>query len=197
MNEQVDIPPAFVTEDLRKITEHPYLMTYCEYGASDEDFDEVYEEPLPDWQLLSDEELLDRFADPGDRYKNADFRDHGDHNYWPCSVIRKEDNGGDDDLDDDLDDDDDSNNSYTVQIHQNPHYVNAPWQENEVPRLLANVARQAIHFFVKPYQTDQQLPNTFRHFIGISDDIFPTKWKNSYESDSSQEEQNWRSNNEL
>jgi hypothetical protein len=41
-----------------------------------------------------------------------------------------------------------------------------------------NIPRNAIAFFDKHGYTDIHLPNAFRQFIGIPDDIFPTNWKN-------------------
>ena len=58
-----------------------------------------------------------------------------------------------------------------------------PWEDNNVPRLIQNYPRKAIHFFVFPYETDQQMPGTFRHSIGIPDAIFPQHWKKVKEED--------------
>jgi len=60
---------------------------------------------------------------------------------------------------------------------------NAPYTKDEemIPKEIGNhfvshIPRQAIRFVDKPYTTDQHLPNAFRHFIGIPDDIFPPSW---------------------
>jgi hypothetical protein len=42
-----------------------------------------------------------------------------------------------------------------------------------------NVPRFAVAFFDKPGMTDIHLPNTFRHLIGITDELFPENWKNA------------------
>ena len=40
-----------------------------------------------------------------------------------------------------------------------------------------DVPREAIRFFDKPGTTDMHLPNAFRHWIGIPDEIFPQQWR--------------------
>ncbi|CAJ1928296.1 unnamed protein product [Cylindrotheca closterium] len=40
-----------------------------------------------------------------------------------------------------------------------------------------NVPRNCMKWFDKPESTDMHLPNSFRHSIGIPDDIFPDAWR--------------------
>ncbi len=50
--------------------------------------------------------------------------------------------------------------------------------ENNRNILVRNYPRLSIVIAMKPYSSDQHLEGSFRHFIEISDDIFPDKWKN-------------------
>lgn len=50
--------------------------------------------------------------------------------------------------------------------------------ENNRNILVRNYPRMSIVITMKPYTSDQHLGKSFRHFIEISDDIFPDKWKN-------------------
>ena len=52
-------------------------------------------------------------------------------------------------------------------------------REPIVTRIIkARVPRQALRFFDKPGTTDLILPSAFRHWIGISDELFPAQWRN-------------------
>ena len=152
-----------VAGDLRKKAEHPYLFTGCQYYETDQDKHKVYKNKDPDWDKLTDDELLERFADDGSeyRYGRKGYTKHSDASHWPCSVLREEENG-----------------SYTVRVHQNPWEDSLPWDENDLPRILTNYPRESIHYFVQPLASDQHLPNAFRFPIGIRDDMFPDHWKN-------------------
>ena len=109
---------------------------------------------------LSDEEILKKYSTSGHQYKTFDYRNHNDHSHWPCSVLKQQDDG-----------------SYIVRIHQPWWLEPLPWDMRRVPRLLVNYPREAIHFFVVPYETDQQMPTAFRHAIGIPDEMLPAQWK--------------------
>lgn len=162
-NEQKEPLKLLVTGDLRKEYEdHPYLFTGCQYWKTDADKDEMYYEKNPSWVDMKDEEILHNYADDGSQYQ-GDYTTHSDQSHWPCTVIRQEENG-----------------SYTVRIHQADWRSRLPWDKNHLPRLLTNFPRQSIHYFVKPYASDQHLPGVFRHPIGIRDDIFPAQWKNHH-----------------
>jgi hypothetical protein len=158
-----------VSGDPRKVVDHPYLFTGCQYWSSSADSDRAYshEYPewhkVPEWHRLTDEEILERFSRSGKEYKysyETGYTDHADTSHWPCSVIGVEDDG-----------------SYVVRIHQNMFEHEQPWETNNVPRLLYGFSRKAIHYFVKPYASDQHLPGVFRHPIGLRDEIFPPHWK--------------------
>lgn len=49
------------------------------------------------------------------------------------------------------------------------------------PQLLDvdNVPREAIRFFDLPFTSDLFLEGTFRHFIGLPDELMPKQWKNA------------------
>lgn len=186
-NELDDIPADFVAGDLRSVIDHPYLTTGCWYEVTDEDYvipsDETKREH---WKDLDNDELLDLFSDDGSDYEMvANFAMHSDHSYWPCSVLM-------------LDDDENNDGSrYVVRIHPHLHKEVLPWEEHDVPRILTDYPRKAIHFFVKPYESDQQLPHAFRHAIGIPDEIFPKTWRREYVADQEEEEEEEETADEL
>ena len=47
------------------------------------------------------------------------------------------------------------------------------------------VPRSAVRFFDLPYTTNLHQPTSFRHEIGIPDDMFPDQWRNMKEEDDS------------
>lgn len=53
---------------------------------------------------------------------------------------------------------------------------------DRIPRgeihIVSNLPRSAIRFSSKIFTTDMHMPNAFRHHIELSDDIFPTQWRN-------------------
>lgn len=160
-----------VAGDLRKTTDdHPYLFTGCQYWPTGADIHEVYLK-LRDWEHLTDERILAYYSDSGRYYfqhqrkRLLDYSTHRDGTYWPCSVIRQ---------------DDDDGLRYTVRIHIAPWVRKPlpPWHDNRLPRLLTNYSREQIHYFVKPFKSDQHLPNVFRHPLGIPDEMLPPQWRN-------------------
>jgi hypothetical protein len=174
-NEQGAILPAFISGDLREEPSHPYLFTGCIYKLTNQDEDEDYHTPYAEWKTASDEELLRWYADDGAWFRQ-NYSDHPDYSHWPCNVLK--DNG---------------DGTYIVQIQQSPHFKynypwskgdgkpgpggEQPWEKNGVPRLLTNYPRWSIHYFPKPYQSDQHLPSAFRHAIGMPEELVPQQWK--------------------
>jgi hypothetical protein len=158
-NEQEAILPAFVSGDLTEGTSHPYLFTACSYKLSNEDEHEDYHTPNNEWKKASDEEILEIYSDDGSRFVSS-YAQHRDNSHWPCDVL--EDNNGD--------------GTYTVRIQQIPFFFRSqPWDKHGVPRLLTNYPRASIHYF--PIQSDQHLPSTFRHPMGMPEDLVPQQWK--------------------
>jgi hypothetical protein len=165
-NEKEGPLDLLVSNNLREIPSHPYLFTGCQYKTrrdykTEKDKDGTWDKPNAKWEKLSDEEIIKRYADDGSFYEDG-YTYHGDGTYWPCSILRKE----------------ESDDSYVVRIHQHKWHDQQKWDENDLPKLLTNYPREAIHYFVKPYASDQNLPGVFRHVIGIRDEIFPAQWKN-------------------
>lgn len=80
-------------------------------------------------------------------------------NLRPCSVLQR----------------DDASMLYAVKIR------NRPGISNPVPKMhiVKGVPRPAIRFTDKIYTTDQHLPDAFRKFISIPDDIFPEQWRDA------------------
>jgi hypothetical protein len=160
------VRPEFVSGDLRKTVNHPYLFTGCLYYATKWDGHSVFQRSNLDWKSMSDRELLETFSDSGESYVYRDqhmYLHHVDRSHWPCTVLRQEEDG-----------------SYIVRIHRAPWASDErlPWHENGLPRLLHNYRRESIHYFVHPFASDQHLPGVFRHEIRIRDEIFPRQWKN-------------------
>ena len=156
-----------VSGDLRKEVNHPYLFTGCVYYESRDDRHEYYKQEGVDWKSRSDKEILEWYADDASggwysyKYPEEGYKHHSDYTHWPCSVLREQKDG-----------------RYVVRIHQNPYFSGQPWHENNLPRLLVNYPRSAIHYFVQPRASDQQLANAFRQWIQIPEDMFPSQWKN-------------------
>jgi hypothetical protein len=67
--------------------------------------------------------------------------------------------------------------TFTVRIFNRPGLPDEERIPTGMVHVVNQVPRQAIRFSDKIYTTDQHLPNTFRHFIGIPDELFPTQWK--------------------
>jgi len=161
-NEKEGILELLVTGDLRKVSDHPYLFTGCEFHHRQLDIEklDMWTKPEPGWVEWSDEEILKRFSHNGAMIK-GNYTTHRDRAHWPCSVIREQENG-----------------LYTVRIHNRFGKRPPAWEKNDLPRLLTNFQRESIHYFVKPHTSDQNLPGVFRHPIGIHDELFPEQWKN-------------------
>ena len=120
---------------------------------------------------MSDEELLEKFSDDGQEFA-IDYLTHRDGSYWPCAVLYKEEkkDGASSDAED----------TYVVHIIQRENFDDGvmPWAHNSLLRFLVNYPRSSIHLFVKPYESDQHLPDGFRHYIPLRDDMVPDNWKN-------------------
>lgn len=170
------IPEKFISGDLRRETiQHDYLFTACQYFATKLDREErprnttTTAMTTSDWQLWTDELILQQFAWDGALYqrKILPYARHASKSHWPCTVIRRDDDNSNDP----------SSSSYTIRIHQSPFHRVTPWHERGVPRFLTKYPRKGIHFFVQPGKSDQHLPGVFRHAIGIPDDMVPAQWK--------------------
>lgn len=165
---------SLVSGDIRRTVQHPYLFTGCVYWPTEWDGHSVFQQVPPSgWEALSDQELLQSYSDQGDFYLYRDprkYQHHADHTHWPCTVLRQ-----------------DGPESYLVRIHP-PPWVPAiqggsrsavlAWRDNGLPRLLRKYPRDSIHYFVRPYASDQHLAQSFRHEMRIPDDMFPPQWKN-------------------
>jgi hypothetical protein len=160
------ILPQFISGDLRKHVEHPYLFLGCQFHKSEMDASFVYAKPNKHWRNLTDTEILSSYSENGSsfsyRYKDLGYAKHADISHWPCSVLLEEDKPG----------------TYTVQIHQNQWERPTSWHKNDLPRILTGYKRSSLHYFVRPYKSDQQMEGAFRHPLGIPDDMFPEQWKN-------------------
>jgi hypothetical protein len=165
-NEQGVSLKHLITGDLRKTLNHSHLFTGCRYWLTSQDRDRVFNRRDPTWIEWDDEDILDKYARNGSRYE-GDYSYHHDQSHWPCSVIRQDEDG-----------------SYTVRIHQADWEYATRWHRNSLPRVLTNYPRDSIHYFVKPYESDQHLPGVFRQPIDIHESIFPEQWKNQFKNQS-------------
>lgn len=63
------------------------------------------------------------------------------------------------------------------------------WSGKDEITWVKQVPQKALIFVDKPLTSDQHLPNSFRHYIGIPDEIFPTgPWRNINETDDEENE---------
>jgi hypothetical protein len=167
---------GLISNDIRQPVRHSHLITGCRYWPTRQDQHIVYQKsssPVP--SNMTEDEFIRRFADDGRKFAwrpnspDTNYSTHMDMTYWPCSVLKWQPS----------DDDDGNNLYYVVQIHK-PSWERReiPWHESNTPRLLINYSRDMIHYFVRPYHSDQHLPNVFRHPMGIREELFPKQWKN-------------------
>ena len=88
----------------------------------------------------------------------------------PCTILKREEHPTA------------STSRYTVQMWNRattPPDQRIPNTTNRRPHIVEQVPRAAIRFVDKPYTTDQHLPNTFRHWIGLPSSLFPPDaWMN-------------------
>jgi hypothetical protein len=173
LNEQKAIPDRFLSHDLRKQpVDDSYIVTGCQYYVTgDEDRPDYHPEDDFDWRDLDDEELLRRYSNQEDGWYTVHYEYHHDKSHWPCTVIRLT-------MDEEGNDSPQQEARYLVRIHQHSKKDETSWEEHGVPRFLREYPRSSIHFFTKPYATDQLLAGAFRHPIGIPDAMFPAAWKN-------------------
>lgn len=150
-----------ISGNLRKVVDHPYLFTGCQYYRRSRDNADVYEEQR-DWKSMADDQILDLYSDDGAEYTygHGGYQRHSDTSHWPCSVIRQQPDG-----------------SYTVRLHQSPLRSRTAWAKSGMPRILTHYPKASIHYFVKSLVSDQFLPGVFRHPMGFPDDLFPMQWK--------------------
>ncbi|KAL3910590.1 MAG: hypothetical protein SGILL_007635, partial [Bacillariaceae sp.] len=80
-----------------------------------------------------------------------------DYKGFPCNILERH----------------DENQTYDVALQ---YQENDEWFEERVE----GVPRKAIVFVDMPYTTDMHLLDTFRHSIGIPDDIMPEAWKSTF-----------------
>lgn len=152
------------TERLRTLSElvhTPFpdnVVTGCIYVA---DFDQSYDHFAPgfNWEDLSNEDILDSFAEDGSKFKWDEVNTYP--KFWPCSIISES-----------------AKDNYTVRIFQASWEYDTPWTEKGLPMILTKYPRESIYYFHQQGRSDQFLPRSFRHHLELPDDIFPDQWKN-------------------
>ena len=161
LNSQDKIPDAFLAQDLRENRFDLNVMTGCQYAVSDNEASDSYQEENDGWRDLPDDEILRLYSTVEDGRLTEKYEYHDDKSYWPCTIIREQDDG-----------------NYLVRIYQHRDNTVTPWAENGLPRFITDYPRSSIHFFPYPYESDQWLAGAFRHHIGIPDHLFMNAWKN-------------------
>ena len=152
------IPAAEMNREIRPIVPSGKLST-SKYWYECQLYPDVQEyQPVP----VEEFELSDQ-NDP-QSWSEEEHAWYGDNDFiswYPCKVIRV---GAD------------SPQSYSVAVYAKP------LAERRHIRSYVQFPRHRIRFVDKPYESDQHLPWSFRHFIGIPDSMFPLRWRDDYSS---------------
>jgi len=158
-----------------------YLFTGCQFHRDMLTKYSTTNTTTENWTTMSDEEIIKTYAmiDGSQIYFHQSYEYHRDFTYWPCSILRQEEND-DDNKDDNEDDNNSSTYSYLVRIWKSPFLEgDDEFFETNTPILVSNYPRQSLHFFVESNgAADQYQNNVFRHYIGMDDTLFPRHWKN-------------------
>ncbi|KAL7556605.1 hypothetical protein ACA910_022383 [Epithemia clementina (nom. ined.)] len=167
---------------------HPMTATsWNNDDDNDDDDNDDNDDPLRDWESWDNATILNLLATEYRHHtthpvpEQVQYSTHDDESHWPCSVIYQEE---EEETETERSTMKNTTTSYyTVRIHQHPrHDETTIWTERHLPHFVTHVPRGAIHYFVKPYQSDQQRPDAFRHFLGLAEiderTAFPKQWKN-------------------
>jgi SET domain len=134
--------------------------------------DEQKIDPYPDHlQLRCHEKLNSRIAPASVEWL---IKDYG----YPCRILDRFYENGE--------------HFYTVMVELEHDYKSGRNGNN--PKVMwvqrTDVPRSAINFFDKPFTSDLHLPNTFRHPIGIPEEMIPPQWFNDVqETDEDEDEE--------
>ncbi len=149
-------------EDYRTLEEqqdHPYpanVLTVCYYPEGFDNYpDEGYEEEHWDGSEVIPPYGMDVAYD-----------------LYPCDIVERNTNVN---VEEGTGTDATSSTSFTVDIF--PAYDS---DNSKVVRLL-DYPKDSVSFRMWPYKSDVHLPNAFRHYMEIPDDIFPDEWKIGYD----------------
>jgi hypothetical protein len=116
------------------------------------------------WHEMSDDAIVWYLGEDGSSFTpaNSPRRHIFGGIYWPCSVIRQEENG-----------------SYIVEVFPNTKRRGERplWFEEGLPRFLTKYPRESIRYFPRPNKSDMHLKSAFRHHIDIPNIMFPPQWK--------------------
>lgn len=175
----VSISKMNMKKDFRteaELKDKPYednIMTACfkitdEYDEDDEDEDEDEDyEGYDD----SDDVQMD-MNDPGQlitpgRHHILTPGTSSSGWYRPCKILAKGKNSR-------------GATSYAVRILASDSGADETvgWISKRKARIITDFPQHSILFVTKKYKSDQLLPNTFRHHIGMRKDMIPDKWKN-------------------
>ena len=110
----------------------------------------------------------------------SDFRWHFDDYGYPCSIFDRFTEEGE--------------TLYTVDVEIWPEAGSnnvLPNVESVTRVLRTDIPRQALRFFDVPGTSDLHLSGTFRHWIGIPDDMLPDLWRNLEEEDYDEEDEDY------
>lgn len=144
-------------------THHKSLKNFLKRRLNLKTVDEQKEEPYPENMIT----VCYYYADEDDKkveeedeervVSGAKFLVHHDLDQYdsllPCDIMKRH-----------------FDMSYTVRILPKSGVI-------KKPITLVNFPGKAITLRIKSYMTDQSLPNAFRHYLEINDEIFPEQWK--------------------
>jgi len=109
---------------------------------------------------LTNDELIWLYSVPGSRYV-PDEEPYSHEAFYPCIVYSRHGDG-----------------TYTVRIFKDVYDMDSEEVESGKPIILTEYPEESIRFVNRPYTSDNFLPQAFRHYIGIPDELFPEQWKN-------------------
>jgi len=169
-----------ISTDLSDTKELPHgMFTGCLYSENNRhERIEPYDINEYHWSDLDDKTLLSVYSHDASHNRNGSDGSKS-HEYWPCTIISK-------DRHNMSIEDHDTATRYLVRLFQ-PHWKGVQWNE-QPPIFLTNYPRSSIKFFNKPYSSDLHQSFAFRHYIEISDDIFPEHWRNKLHGEERQPE---------
>eukprot|EP00816_Leptocylindrus_hargravesii_P013146 CAMPEP_0196809040 /NCGR_PEP_ID=MMETSP1362-20130617/9000_1 /TAXON_ID=163516 /ORGANISM="Leptocylindrus danicus, Strain CCMP1856" /LENGTH=684 /DNA_ID=CAMNT_0042183585 /DNA_START=106 /DNA_END=2157 /DNA_ORIENTATION=+ len=145
---------------LNELKDQPYpenIVTVCYYWESSL-HDHVYTN-VTMRSMDSPNEFITKRVIDGSSFFPIHDDPRPNSRYWPCSIYERSDDG----------------RSYTVRLFAYQGH-DTSWSDTGVALFLENFPKESIEFVHKPYTSDQHLSSSFRHPIGLRDDMVPPKW---------------------
>eukprot|EP00934_Nitzschia_sp_Nitz4_P009223 Nitzschia sp. Nitz4//scaffold137_size62074//23553//25160//NITZ4_006414-RA/size62074-processed-gene-0.85-mRNA-1//-1//CDS//3329535697//9213//frame0 len=159
--------PSYVMDDAVKMLRtqqeqkgHPYpnnVFTSCFYRYSDRD---ASEQSLPA-STKSDTITSFRWKSTRGIYDLKNLR--------PCEVLRRNEDAK-------------GRSGYAARMFNRPGLAPEEMIPEGALHVVTHIPRQAIRFSDRPGSTDHHLPTSFRHEIGLDDEVFPQAWRDLEQS---------------